>query len=769
MGKRGGRRREEKRGSAPGWNVLGEDVPGELTYVTPKSGATLRIVIEPGTPEEVRDLVLRYWSREADGSWTNRVVDLGEGGWVAQQVTAASHAELIDLECLRCGNAPRAGSRSQVAPLTSARENAGRCPVCLVEDTGGDVPEAEDSQGTLQVALGSAAPAAQKPVPGENDAEELAAAGGEEGPRLELEYIEGAAAELADIARQYWALSHLDSVTGEPVWSGPVRAIDTSGWGAAHIAAGAAAWAWVPDRACPECGGPLSLTSRTAFAQACLGEPQRCVECTPGFAEKLTRRRETPRSEGIDARPAPQARYRRPDPVDILRARWVEQQEEQIRTRYQVAFAPDVPLPESDLRDEATALAFLHYAPSSSPLGPVRCWDTPLDPSPESNSVGRLAQRGFLRIHPDSSPEAFVWAPESFTAAVTAAGGDLDAAADPELTDRYFPREAIHYVRFGSSMGTAAQNLTRHLTARLTLATFDQQRQGELLELVQDLIAAEALRYFDLQLEKRHLPPVPDTHLTRLKEFTLRGSGTLTLGELNNLVWRAARSAADAAQRNPQAPRANMSTFAVNCLETYLQQAATAGDNRTPIKPYTIDPSALAALTRTTFYTVLEADPFVTGVPQIAAMLPHPVLPEPLDAPSAPVPPPREAEAHDTEAAPDEKDTTGLTEAFNGWLRTQRSQWSPDAFTDNLQYLTAQAFAPRPSLEQRQQAHTARQMTTLYQEMFRLLDDPQEAVLATCLAAQHLLTGTQKEAVEGIIEAFADRVLEQMPSDSSDM
>ncbi|MFJ4007616.1 hypothetical protein ACIPWL_29775 [Streptomyces sp. NPDC090023] len=45
------------------------------------------------------------------------------------------------------------------------------------------------------------------------------------------------------------------------------------------------------------------------------------------------------------------------------------------------------------------------------------------------------------------------------------------------------------------------------------------------------------------------------------------------LGEIYNLVWRATRAAAEAAQKNPRAPRMHMSTHAINRFEADAQRA----------------------------------------------------------------------------------------------------------------------------------------------------------------------------------------------------
>ncbi|MEV6439830.1 hypothetical protein [Streptomyces anulatus] len=747
----------------PKCNTAVEEISGDsAVYVTPGASPALRIVLEGDAPDDIQQVALRYWSLELDGAWSNRVADLGPAEWVARTVRDKSRVVLLGLGCTGCGEMPSARSRSQVASLTSARHNTALCLTCLSLP-----PEA--------VPLSGAQPAQEEHGEGDHDDSEpgpVAQGGSDdaalpealaEKPCVELEVIEGVPEALVAIARQYWDLSHFDPETGEPVWSGPVRSIDVTGWGAPQIAAGAAVWARVPGRSCPSCDGPLSLTSRTAFVQACLGEPSPCVDCTPGFAAKLAKRRDTalavpPPTRSADVKVPGKRRKVEAD----ARARWSKQQEDTIRSNYAVRFHPQIPPPDSDVRTEATALALLGYAPSTTPIAPLRSWGTPLDPDVSRTPVGELLMNGLVRIHPDSSPEAFCWAPESFSAAVAEKNNEECSVPEPQLTDGYYSREAAHYVPYGTSMGTGAENLAQHLTVRLALDGFDDERQEQLLALVQELIAAEALRYLDTQLGKRHLPPVPDTHLGRLKDFTLHGSEVFTLGELNNLVWRAARSAADAAQRNPQAPRVNMSVFAVNCLETYLQQTSSAGEERQPIRPYTFDPSNLAALTRTVFYTVLKTDPFTTGVVQAAAALPSPMprksAQEEQDSEGV-VPHPRTPVVRSAENT-----TDAPGGAFYPWLDVHRSQWDPDDFVKNLLYLRAQALSPQPTEEERQQARAAEQMDTLHRKLRAVLSTPHDAVLATCVASQHLLAETEGHAVQAVIQGFEDRVMASEPS-----
>lgn len=178
-----------------------------------------------------------------------------------------------------------------------------------------------------------------------------------------------------------------------------------------------------------------------------------------------------------------------------------------------------------------------------------------------------------MRIHPSSPHDAFVWNPETFEEALHEAEGDLDNIATPELTDAFYPLKARYFAPIGTSAGTAAEHLDAHLTAALSPAAMTSGQQEDLLATARELIAEEAQRYFTNRLEELHLPPVPDNHGARLQEAAFKVAEHRPLREIYNLVWRATRAAAEAAQKNPRAPRAHMSTHAINRFEADGQRA----------------------------------------------------------------------------------------------------------------------------------------------------------------------------------------------------
>lgn len=153
------------------------------------------------------------------------------------------------------------------------------------------------------------------------------------------------------------------------------------------------------------------------------------------------------------------------------------------------------------------------------------------------------------------------------------AEGDLDAVEAPQPTGSLYLLRARYYAPCGTSAGKAVEQLDAHLTAALDPVVMNAGRQDGLLAVAHELIAEEGLRYFTNRLEDLHLPAVPENHYARLSEAAYKVAEHRSLGEIYNLVWRAARAAAEAAQKNPRAPRAYMSTHAVNRFETDAQRA----------------------------------------------------------------------------------------------------------------------------------------------------------------------------------------------------
>ncbi|MFG2778169.1 hypothetical protein ACGFY7_09965 [Streptomyces prunicolor] len=431
--------------------------------------------------------------------------------------------------------------------------------------------------------------------------------------------------ELVTIGERYWALAGFAPELGTPVWCEKAKDIDTAGWGhQIYAVAAAGVRAVVPGRSCSECAGPLSLTSRTAFQQLCDGQDPACVECTESLMSAVRLVVDPARKA---KREAAKAKAQERQALDGTYATWRQAQQTTVAEHYATVFPSErSELPVAPVRDMIGALALLRYAPSTSPIDEIGGWPDPLYPDSGkiSTLLGSLVRASLLKIHPTSSVDAFVWAPESFEDALREAEGDLDAVAVPELTGNFYPMTARYYAPFGTSPGKAAEQLDAHLSTVLAPAGMTAGQHDDLMAVVQELIAEEALRYFTNRLDELYLPAVPDNHSARLTEAAYKVAEHRPLGEIYNLVWRATRAAAEAAQKNPRAPRTHMSTHAINRFETDAQRAVA--DPHWELKPFTaIQGQGPAAMTRALFYNVLDTNPIEASVPQIKNALPEPV------------------------------------------------------------------------------------------------------------------------------------------------
>ncbi|MGW3110751.1 hypothetical protein [Streptomyces sp. NPDC001091] len=465
--------------------------------------------------------------------------------------------------------------------------------------------------------------------------------------------------ELVDIGERYWALAGFDPQLGTPVWCEKVKDIDTAGWGhQIYAVAAAGVRAVVSGRSCPRCAGPLSLTSRTAFQQLCDGQDSVCVECTESLMSAVRIIVDPARKA---KREAARAKAQERQVRDGTHAAWRQAQQAAVAQHYVVSFpSAHSELPVAPVRAMIGALALLRYAPSASPIAEVSGWPEPLYPDSDkvSELLGELVRASLLKIHPTSPVNAFVWVPKSFDEALREAGGDLNGVAAPQLTGSFYPMMARYYAPIGASLGTAAEQLDAHLCGALDPARMTAGQQDDLLATARELIAEEALRYFTNRLDELYLPAVPDNHSARLTEAAHKVAEHRPLGEIYNLVWRATRAAAEAAQKNPRAPRTHMSTHAINRFEVDAQRAVA--EPGWELKPFAaIHGHGPAAMTRALFYNVLDTNPIEASLPDIRNSLPEAVT-EPR----------REEDA----ASIDYGDELAVTIT---WLQTNPDAWDP--------------------------------------------------------------------------------------------
>ncbi|MFF3312950.1 hypothetical protein [Streptomyces sp. NPDC002952] len=534
--------------------------------------------------------------------------------------------------------------------------------------------------------------------------------------------VEGADPELVAIGERYWAMAGFHPELGTPVWCEKAADIDSLGWGKPlYVVAAAGVRAVVADFSCDACAGPLSLTSRTALEGLCNGVIPPCVTCTDSLQTALKAVLDPGRRAKRDS-----ARKKAQEQQAVRAARdaWEAAQREVIAADYAFRFRTE-PRPTGGVREMVAALALLRYAPDIARIRVVD-WLSPLHPDERklADLCGDLVRSELIAIHPESPVNAIVWAPKSFEAALDAADGDLEAVARPQDDGQFYPTRAQYYAPYGTSPGTGATYLDAFLSQVLAPERLTAAQQDDLVALALELLTAESVRYFLNRLEEVNLPTITDNHRQRLEDAARKAAGQRSLGEIYNLVWRSTRAAAEAAQKNPRAPRVNMSTHAVNQFESHAHHAAT--DSKWEIKAFSEVPACpLAAMTRTLLYTVLDQTPVETSLPQISDSLPEPI--------SVPEPPPV-VRGDDLN-----EDDLGELAQMLMWLAANPDTWDVDAVSRALEALQRPHPDASWNVDVRVLQRASGRLQQLHAHLLPLLG-PRQTALAVLAASSDLLT-----------------------------
>lgn len=560
--------------------------------------------------------------------------------------------------------------------------------------------------------------------------------------------IDGADPELIAIGERYWAMAGFHPELGTPVWCEKSADIDTLGWGGPLYVVAAGGVRAVVDHVCPECRQQLSLTSRTALADLTKGETPWCVSCTESLTSALQMLNDPKRKAKRNAARARAAEQRA---LDTALTEWRNAQRHVMEDRYRLAFSETVP--RASVSEMVAALALLRYAPSTTPISKIGSWLDRFHPAQRETVqlLGALVRAGLTRIHPTTPVTAMEWEPASFQAALAAADGDPESVdVDPQLTTQFFPLDSSFYAPFATSPGTGAQHLDTVLSEPLAPERLTAGQHDDILTLAQELIAEEALRYFTVRLEELNLPAVTENHIERLSEAAYKVARHRPLGEVYNLVWRSTRAAAESAQKNPRAPRANISTHAVNQFETHALRAVT--ELTWPIKAFgEVTDCGLSAMTRTLFYTVLDLHPLETSLSDIEHKLPQPA-PEPA-SPAAQTSPQQE------EGAADRDDELGTCIE---WLNTCPDSWDPESVLRRLENLEQTGAGMEYDVEQRVARRAITHLKRLHERLAPVLD-PHQAALAVIAATellQHPVTGRDHDTMRPIGDVLRPHLLE---------
>ena len=426
---------------------------------------------------------------------------------------------------------------------------------------------------------------------------------------------------LVELGSAYWQFDVVDQF-GNPDWSFSASELATDGLGAIQHIAAAAVRAVVADATCDTCGRELVARTRTDVMGVLAGGQATCVPCDSRYVTAVIRMR-----AALDG-----DRYRRVVSERTLgeaERAWNGDRLATIREHYKVELSADHTPPIAPCDASVIILAILRFCPfdrqAPGLIHPAERWTTPLvaNTAGHHDAVVRALRADLMAIYP-SGLNTFVFEPKTFQDALVAAGGELEKIGPAQLTGSFYPLKASYYVPYGPSMGTAVERLDAHLVRRLALpALTDADRLG-MLGMLAQAIAAEAVRYFNHQIEWNSLPPVPEEHAPRLYEAALKAAEYMPLGRLYAQAWRAAKDGAAAAHRHRLPNSARMSTHAVNQFERFVA-------DRTQLegKPYgEVDAVPLAAVTRVLFRTVLDADPMATTVEQVRDQLAAVELPD---------------------------------------------------------------------------------------------------------------------------------------------
>lgn len=428
---------------------------------------------------------------------------------------------------------------------------------------------------------------------------------------LDIQPILDAPSQLAELGARYWSLSGFESETGLPIWAENTRDLGFEAWASkVGVAAAAGAVARVLGQSCPECSGPLTLTSREAFRKLLLRQDVRCRRCSPQLEAQAAKVLEPANLERRAASVSRAASARR---ETAAREQLVADRQEAVRSSYPLAADADTILPSRASIDVRVAtLALLSNSDAYDPIPSLDATGLLLAPRPRTTAdlIGEIISSGLLRQHPSTPTDAFVWADDDFGGATATFG------------DSYYPTLMRLYAPFDDNLVTGARDVLENLHGCLDLHMLSTIEQQELLQLAERIIAEEAYRYFDHQLGKYRLPQAAEPHRERLQAMLERGARHFCLGHLYSMAWSATSAATNQAQRVPQMSKQNVTTYGVNSLEKKLQFFIDNPDEL--LAPYDLlDDLPLSAMTRTLFYTVLEADPRTVSVPTLREKLPQ--------------------------------------------------------------------------------------------------------------------------------------------------
>jgi hypothetical protein len=347
---------------------------------------------------------------------------------------------------------------------------------------------------------------------------------------------------LVECGSRYWDWKGLrSSSTGDPasatsVWSETAKDIAQDlgePAGRLYLFAAAGVEAVLAHVECDACGQPVALKSRTTLDDLVREGPghraSQCARCDSRLQDEVARVLDPARAAARAERRRAAAERQAEQDAFLERRRELAAAARQLEQDRRTAVAATYPItmtaPEdvdwssvrSRLRTEIGTLAILDYSPQSPSIPSVLKWDFLLGPSDEITRETLVASfhAGFLRIHPNSRLDGFVWVDDSSV----------------KLADSFFPVRVDWYCGLGPSFGTATEALQVWLRDRTQLWLTTEQGVDDVARLARDLIVAESVRYLDDQLAAHNLPGIPENHQARLCEAAERLAESHSLGQ----------------------------------------------------------------------------------------------------------------------------------------------------------------------------------------------------------------------------------------------
>lgn len=438
-------------------------------------------------------------------------------------------------------------------------------------------------------------------------------------PELELTRRDGAPDDLWEIARLYWEHVGINAY-GKVDWARPAKSVSVTGWrGAVHHVAGAGAIALLPGKACAECGGSLTLTSRTAYETGRIDVDTRCCACTPNYIENVMLAGGPPSDElrllqqqKIEAK---QAATKAGVEAEAVKQRQLDQLEqdrqEAIAAQYPLHYRLELPDPRSvSFRARLTTLALMDYAAEAGIINPLAHQDLEFAPTPQhASDLIHEANGKLLVTHPSTPTRAYDWAPAGDTEVPTWGG--------------YYPL----LVRLHLGLGIPAPEDWAHaregVAASLQPSAITAPEQETALEIAAEIIASEALRYLNFKLNDEYrLPEISDALRPRVLNTLTFAAYRLSLGHMMRAIWTVTSGATNLKASKPYMPKLRITDHAVKRLEETIHEYTTDGYKL--LDPFRVDTRLpLSAITRTLYYEVIHADPLTSTLVEM-----HDTLPE---------------------------------------------------------------------------------------------------------------------------------------------